>query len=141
MALEERRGDRQPGESKPSECGQDEDPDEQADRQEDDDADCEGGQKRSARRTLLSRECAGADVGEREEGRTEDEQRRLDVCPLPDRELVEDRHDRSECQRRKETAPVEPDRFRDELANRPIGSRNFSGGLGHERGRYSPRSA
>jgi hypothetical protein len=50
--LEERRGNREPGESEPCERGQDEDPDEEANRQKDDDTNREGGQERPAWRTL-----------------------------------------------------------------------------------------
>ncbi len=51
-ALEKRHGNREPGEGQPGKRGQDEDPDEQANRQEDDDSDRERGQERTPRGTL-----------------------------------------------------------------------------------------
>jgi len=50
--FEERRRNREPGEREPCEGGQDEDPDEEANRQKDDDTNREGGQERTVRRTL-----------------------------------------------------------------------------------------
>jgi hypothetical protein len=95
-AFEERSGNREPREGEPGQCGQDEDPDEQADRQEDDDSDSERGQNLPARRTRPGRQHASADVGEREERSGDDKQRRLNLGPVADRELVERRHDDAE---------------------------------------------
>jgi hypothetical protein len=50
--LEERRGDREPGEGEPGKRRQDEEPDEKANRQEDDDTDRKGGEECAARRPL-----------------------------------------------------------------------------------------
>jgi hypothetical protein len=50
--LEERRGDRESGESEPGEGRQDVDPDEKPNRQEDGDADREGREECPARRPL-----------------------------------------------------------------------------------------
>lgn len=138
-ALQQRGGNREPGVREPRKRGQDEDPDEQADRQEDDDAEGERGQERPARGTRPGRERTGADVGEREGGSGENEQRRLNLRLLADGELVERGDDRPERERGEEAAPVEPDRLGDELADSTVASVNFGVGRGHERGRYRAR--
>ncbi len=132
-ALQERRGNREPREGEPGQRRQDEDPDEHANRQEDDDADRESGQERPARRTRLGSQRASADVGQREERSGDDEQRALHLGPVADRELVESRHDDAEHERRKEPAPVEPDRLGHELANRAVGGRELGCSCGHSR--------
>jgi hypothetical protein len=137
-ALEQRGGNREPGEGEPRERGQDEDPDEHADRQEDDDADREGGKERPARGPHPGREHTAPDVGESKERSTEDEQRRLELRPLADRELVERGNDRPEPERGKEPAPVEPNRLGHELADRPVRGRELCD-RGHGRRRYPVR--
>jgi hypothetical protein len=119
--LEEGRGNREPGEGEPGERGQDEDPDEKANRQKDEDADPEGGEECPARRPLPRREHAGADVGECEQRSRKDEQRRLDLRPLADRKLVERGDDRTEREGAPEMPPVEPDRLGHELTDRLVG--------------------
>jgi hypothetical protein len=76
-SLRDHRGYGQPGEGEPGEGGQDEEPDEQAHRQEDEDSHSEGGQIVATGRAPSEDEHAGADEAEREQRSADDEQRPL----------------------------------------------------------------
>ena len=76
-SLRDHRWHREPGEGEPGKGGQDEEPDEQAHRQEDQDPHSEGGQIVAPRRAPPEDEHARSDEAEREERRAEDKQ-----CPL-----------------------------------------------------------
>ena len=119
-ALEKGGRNREPGEGEPGERGEDEDPDDHANRQEDDDADQERGQERPTRGTSAGGERTGPDEGEREKRSGEHQQRCLDFRHLADRKLVESRNDSPQRQRRKEPAPVEPNRLGHELPDRAV---------------------
>jgi len=123
-SLGDHRGHREPGEGEPGKGGQDEEPDEQADRQEDQDSHSEGDQIVARRPAPPEDEHARSDEAEREERRAEDEQ-----CPLsgpagPDRELVEDGDDEPDREPAPEVPLVETDRVGDELTNGPVGRRD-----------------
>ena len=135
-SLGDHRGHREPGEGEPGEGRQDEEPDEQAHRQEDQDSYTEGGQIIAPRRTPPEDEHARSDEAEREERCAQDEQ-----CPLsgpagPDRELVEDGDDEPEREPAPEVPLVETDRVGDELTNGPVGRRDVVWERGHLARRY-----
>ena len=120
-SLGDHGGHGEPREGEPGECGQDEEPDEQANGQEDDDSDSERGQIVAAGRAPSEHEHARTDVTEREQRCADDEQRPLGVAVGPDRKLVEDRDDEPEQEHAPEPALVEPDRVGDELPDGPVG--------------------
>jgi hypothetical protein len=136
-SLGDHRGHREPGEGEPGKGGQDEEPDEQAHRQEDQDSYSEGGQIVARRRTPPEDEHARSDVAEREERCAEDEQRPLSGPAGPDRELVEDGDDEPEREPAPEPALVEPDRVSNELPDSPVGRRDAARNLSHVLDRIS----
>ena len=131
---------RQPREREPRQGGQDEEPDEDADGQEDEGPDHERDEERTQRRSPTQDEQASADVAEREERRGQDEERPLRIPAAADADLVEDADHEPEREAREEAAPVEPDRVGDELADGPVGRRDFWSG-GHTLRRYPSASA
>jgi hypothetical protein len=116
----EHRRHREPGEREPGEGRQDEEPDEDADRQEDQGPDRECGQEGAQGRPPAQDEHARADVAEREQGRCQKKERPLHIPVTADPELAEDGDDEPEGETREEAVPVEADRVRDELADGPV---------------------
>ena len=109
-SLSDHRGNREPGEGEPDKGRQDEEPDEQADRQEDQDSYSEGDEIVAPRRAPPEDEHARSDVAESEERCSQDEQRPLSGPAGTDRELVEDGDDQPEHKPAPEPALIEPDR-------------------------------
>jgi hypothetical protein len=140
VAVEQRRH-REPGEREPGESRQDEEPDEDPDRQEDQGPDRECGQEGAQRGPPAQDEDAGADVTEREEGRCQDEKRPLRLLATADPDLAEDGNDEPESEAGEEAVSVEADRVRDELADGPVGRRDFVWSRGHALRRYPSASA
>ena len=142
-SLGDHRRNREPGEGEPDKGGQDEEPDEQADRQEDQDSYSEGDQIVAPRRAPPEDEHACSDVAESEERCSQDEQRPLSGPAGPDRELVEDGDDEPEHEPAPEPALIEPDRVCDQLADSSVGRRDLVRGRRHPARRYrcEPRRA
>jgi hypothetical protein len=123
VAVKHRRH-REPGEREPGEGRQDEEPDEDADRQEDQGPDHECGQEGARGRPPTQDEHARADVAEREQGRCHGEKGSLHTPATADPDLAEDGDDEPEGETREEAVPVEADRVRDELADGTVGRRD-----------------
>jgi hypothetical protein len=127
----EHRRHRQARVREPGEGGQDEEPDEDPDGQKGADPDHERDQEGARCRPPAQDQHAGADVAEREERRSEEQQRPLRIAATADGDLVEDRDDKPEGNAREEAAPVEPDRVGDELTDGAIGRRDLVWSGGH----------
>jgi len=132
---------REPRERKPGEGREDVEPDKDPDGQKDEGPDHESGHEGAQGRPPAQNERARADVAEREQGRCQGEKGSLRTSATADPDLAEDGDDEPESETREEAVPVEADRVRDELADGPIGRREFLWSCGHRWRRYPSASA
>ena len=120
-SLGDHRGHGEPGEGEPGQGGQDEEPDEQAHRQEDQDSHSERGHVVAESGPPPEDENARRDVADREERSAEDEQGPLGGAVGSDRELIDGRDHEPEREHAPEAPLVEPDRVGDELPDGSVG--------------------